>query len=171
MEKLILLLLIVFSISSCVTKSNQIAKSKNYTNCPTDGTCSAQIILDTRALIKKDEYGNSYEHLTKDTNYVLLKYAYDRNQLNEVADSHYQEIIYLSIPKDVKRIALIDQSMKQVELIYGRLCNCRNTTGYYYVNKGKVEVVKTDLGYDVLLDIEVNEIPNVITELSIPFEF
>ena len=61
--------------------------------------------------------------------------------------------------------------MKQVELIYGRLCNCRNTTGYYYVNKGKVEVVKTDLGYDVLLDIEVNNIPNVITELSISFEF
>ncbi|OUS18810.1 hypothetical protein A9Q93_03055 [Nonlabens dokdonensis] len=171
MEKLILLLLIVFSISSCVTKSNQITKSKNYTTCPTDGTCSAQIIVDTRALIKKDEYGNSYEHLTKDTNYVLLKYAYDRNQLNGVADSHYHEIIYLSIPKDVKRIALIGQSMKQVELIYGRLCNCRNTTGYYYVNKGKVEVVKTDLGYDALLDIEVNNIPNVITELSIPFEF
>ncbi|AGC77469.1 hypothetical protein LX97_02330 [Nonlabens dokdonensis] len=171
MRKPFYIFFLVLLISSCTTKNEITKTNQNQTNCPDDGSCITTIIEDTQVIVKVDEYGYSYQSLEKKEGIRTLKFEYNRNQEIKLADDFYTEIIYIQIDKSIKSLSLKDESLKEAGVLYGRLCYCRGATGFYQINKGDLNLLKTDHGYDVSLVFKVNEVPQVITVVNASFNF
>ena len=164
-------LFIILTLTGCKSKRlNSSLENLNekhmvtLADCIDDAICNLEIIPKTNLLIKEDEFQNTYIEFEKGNN-TIIKYELKKNELPNVADSHYSELLYFEIDNYNKNITLENEDLKQVKMIYGRLCYCKGTSGYFKVNSGYLELVliKNQLSLDVKFEVE--NIPQIVTEI------
>ena len=169
--KYICLFIIVLLVAGC--KSSQINTSLEdlnekhtilLSNCIDNAVCNIEIIPKSNLLIKEDEFKNTYIEFEKGNN-IIIKYQLKKNELPNTADSHYSEIIYLEIDNYNKSLYLKNEELQQVKMIYGRLCYCKGSSGYFKVNKGSLELILSKNKLSLNAKFKVENIPQLVTEI------
>lgn len=164
-------LFIILTLTGCKSKRLNSSLEKlnekhmvSLANCIDNAKCTLEIIPKTNLLIKEDEFQNIYIEFEKGNN-TVIKYELKKNNLPNVADSHYSELLFLEIDNYNKSLYLKNEELQQVKMIYGRLCYCKGTSGYFKVNSGylELELIKNQLSLDVKFEVE--NIPQIVTEI------
>jgi len=170
--KYIRLFILVLSVVGC--KSSQINTSLEelnekqtviLSNCIDDAVCNIEIIPKSNLLIKEDEFKNTYIEFEKGNN-TIIKYQLKKNELPNTADSHYSEIIYLEIDNYNKSIYLKNEELQQVKMIYGRLCYCKGSSGYFKVKKGSLELILSKNKLSLNTNFNVENIPQIVSQIN-----
>ncbi len=163
----ILVLLVLGCKSSQINTSLEELNEKHtvlLSNCIDNAVCNIEIIPKSNLLIKEDELKNTYIEFENGNN-TIIKYLLKKNELPNTADSHYSEIIYLEIDNYNKSLYLKNEELQQVKMIYGRLCYCKGTSGYFKVNKGSLELILSKNKLSLSVKFKVENIPQLVTEI------
>lgn len=141
----------------------------NLENCPEvsgeNSHCSLEIIPNTALIIKQDEFQNSYIEIEKGEK-TVIKYEFKKNELLNTADSQHSELIYFEIDNDCKSLSLTNEELQTVKMMYGRLCYCKGTSGYFKVIQGNLAYTNKDNELTLNLKFKVGKIPQLITEIN-----
>ena len=167
------LLVVLLLIFSCKNSKNATEEPDSsiipvhyLESCPDNGICSIQVMHQTNLLVKTDETGKFYP-VTEKGESLVIKYVYKRNSDENIADSNYSEIIYFELPDTKLNLNLQDKDLSQVKLLYGRLCFCRDASGYFPVTKGKLITEKTGKNQlKIVLNFSMKKIPQIIKQID-----
>ncbi|HIC32315.1 MAG TPA: hypothetical protein EYO76_10400 [Flavobacteriaceae bacterium] len=152
-----------------VSKSNLLDKN-DFFECPKDGICSFEVLKNKLIKLKKDEFGIPYIELDKSSTTDLLKFSYKRNPIEGVEDSSYEEIIYIDVKNIKKSISLKNEELSTVNAIFGRLCFCRGSSGYFPIQEGNLSIKKISKNtYKIDFNFKINGVPQEITFFSDTF--
>jgi hypothetical protein len=162
-----LILLNVFF--GCKTKqeiTNDVPIFFQNITCPDDGNCTFEVLKDSSLEIKTDEFGNLYPEISSG-NKLVVKYHYKRNEIKNTADSSYSEFIYFELDNQEENFILKDIDLQKVKLLYGRICFCRGSSGYFKITSGTLFVDKHGDKLDVDLRFKSPKgIPQIITQIK-----
>ena len=164
----ILALLVVGCKSSQINTSLEELNEKHtviLSNCIDKAVCNIEIIPKSNLLIKEDEFKNTYIEFEKGNN-TIIKYQLKKNELPNTADSHYSEIIYLEIDNYNKSLYLKNEELQQVKMIYGRLCYCKGSSGYFKVKKGYLELILSKNKLSLNANFNVENIPQIVSQIN-----
>lgn len=169
--KSIFLLSLLLSLIACKTNHQSLESEKQIlsikSSCPEDGNCNFEVIENRKLDIKTDGTGALYPQLS-DGKSKVLKFEYNSDQDPRIADDEYTEIIYIEINPKIQNLRLEDKDLKDVQILFGRLCFCREQSGYFTVEKGAFQIeTNKDKSVTYTLEFEVPGIPQKIKEFSI----
>ncbi len=101
---------------------------------------------------------------------ILLKFDYKRNEIANVMDSSYNEIIYLELDPNNIEMDIKNSELEKVKLTFARFCYCKGQTGYYSINNGSLSIRKVSAtSYELSLEFKVNEVPQIISSIQEDF--
>jgi len=163
-----LVLLVVGCKSSQINTSLEELNEKHtvlLSNCIDNAICNIELIPKSNLLIKEDEFKNTYIEF-EIGNKTIIKYQLKKNELPNTADSHYSEIIYLEIDNYNKSLYLKNEDLQQVKMIYGRLCYCKGSSGYFKVNKGSLELILSKNKLSLNANFNVENIPQIVSQIN-----
>jgi hypothetical protein len=163
-----LVLLVVGCKSSQINTSLEELYEKHtvlLSNCIDNAVCNIELLPKSNLLIKEDEFKNTYIEFEKGNN-TIIKYQLKKNELPNTADSHYSEIIYLEIDNYNKSLNLKNEDLQQVKMIYGRLCYCKGSSGYFKVNKGSLELILSKNKLSLNANFNVENIPQIVSQIN-----
>jgi len=163
-----LVLLVVGCKSSQINTSLEELNEKHtvlLSNCIDNAVCNIELIPKSNLLIKEDEFKNTYIEFEKGNN-TIIKYQLKKNELPNTADSHYSEIIYLEIDNYNKSLYLKSEDLQQVKMIYGRLCYCKGSSGYFKVNKGSLKLILSKNKLSLNANFNVENIPQIVSQIN-----
>lgn len=166
-----LYILICCFLLSCNARQKLLADERIEhltTDCPENGVCAFEVLHNKSLKLLKDGIGKLYPDISDGDN-IILKFEYKRNEIPNTMDSSYRELIYVELDPNNLTLELENSQLKEVKLLFARLCFCRGQTGYYNVNKGKLSITKKGDNYQFNLDFEINEVPQIITSISQSF--
>jgi len=149
----------------------QISKKQifNLENCPEvsgeNSQCSIEIISNSTLIIKQDEFQNSYLEIEKGEK-TVIKYQFKRNELPNTVDGQHIELIYFEVDNNSESLLLKNEELQIVKMVYGRLCYCKGTSGYFKVIQGKLSFTNKDNEITIKLNFKVGKIPQLITEIN-----
>ena len=163
----ILVLLVVGCKSSQINTSLEKLNEKQtiiLSNCIDNAVCNIEFIPNSNLRIKEDEFKNTYVEFEKGNN-TIVKYQLKKNELPNTADSHYAEILYLEIDNYNKSLYLKNEELQQVKMIYGRLCYCKGSSGYFIVNNGSLELILSKNKLSLNAKFNVENIPQIVSQI------
>lgn len=163
-----LVLLVVGCKSSQINTSLEELNEKHtvlLSNCIDNAVCNIELLPKSNLLIKEDEFKNTYIEFEKGNN-TIIKYQLKKNELPNTADSHYSELIYLEIDNYNKSLNLKNEDLQQVKMIYGRLCYCKGSSGYFKVNKGSLELILSKNKLSLNANFNVENIPQIVSQIN-----
>ncbi len=168
--KLFIYLFSLTLLLNCKSKSAVLASEEKQTeiktNCPDDGVCKTEYILNSEIEIKTDEFGNTYTNIVKGDK-TIFKFTFSRNIDKMAVDGHYIEEIYAEFDNSIKDISLKDKELEEVKLLFNRMCYCKGSAGFYPIENGTLNIQKTDSKtYNIQLDFKMNKVPQVITSIN-----
>lgn len=137
-------------------------------NCPENGVCTFEVLNNKILEIKKDDTGAFYPLIT-DGKKTVLKYEYKKNEIENVADNGYSEIIYIEINTNTESLLLKNNELEKAKVLYGRLCFCRGQSGYFPVKDGELKISKNNETTQLDFNFKVKEVPQLITKISESF--
>jgi hypothetical protein len=141
----------------------------NLENCPKmsgeNAQCSIKIIPNSTLIIKQDEFQSSYIEIEKGEK-TIIKYEFKRNQLPNTVDGHHIEMIYFEVENDTESINLVNEELQSVKMMYGRLCYCKGTSGYFKVSQGSLKFSNKNNEMTIKLKFKVGKIPQLISEIN-----
>lgn len=160
--KTISALLLIFILISCKAQ-NEIYSTQN---CPSNGVCSSELIQNKSLKIENDHFERLNAKI-EEGDKTIFKFVYNRNVDEQYVDGNYTEIIYAELDKDLTEFNLNDSELKNVKLLFNRLCFCKGSTGFYKVTKGILSIKKISKEtYNIQLNFKVDEVPQIITSIS-----
>ncbi|WAC00950.1 hypothetical protein N7U66_12110 [Lacinutrix neustonica] len=165
-----LVLLIVLSCNSqkTVKEDARLDKTSINSQCPENGSCTFEV-LKNKTFFINEKFGNTYPEISEGTK-TILKFEYVRNAIPDTQDSSYRELIYVEIDANTEGLKLEDMDLLKAKVSFGRLCFCRDQTGYYAVKEGRLSISKNDdKTYSFKLTFNVSEVPQVITRIEESF--
>ena len=167
MKKTIFFLTFIL-IVSCGTKkpSNVVLTALLKSECPKNGDCTIQVFENKSLIVKSDEFGSLYYNLEDDMLKKVVKYTYNRKVKGDIQDASYREEIVFEIENSKENLMLSDDSLQEVQLLFGRFCYCKGQTGYYKIKKGTLKISKVSKGNEVDLNFEIKEVPQIINHIS-----
>lgn len=155
-------------ISSCHSNKKASSASRQFApeiNCPEGGNCIFEVLSDSKLEIKKDEFGNLYPEILKGEK-LVIKFHFQKNPNPDAVDSSYSEFLYLELDKMEKQLTLKDRDLQKVKMLFGRICFCRDSMGYFKVEKGQLFIFNQNNKLTLNLSFKVDEVPQIITEIS-----
>lgn len=171
--KYLIILSLFFYPLSCKTSQNSVMNKEitiSKTQCPENGTCTFEALKNKSLKVLKDDLGSTYPEISEGK-YVLLKFEYSKNKIPNTADSSYRELIYIELNPNDLVVELKDTQLKNVKLLFARLCYCKGQTGYYNISKGNLSISKiSDNTYNMSLQFSTDEVPQIITQINENFE-
>lgn len=170
MRNLLIILFTLFLFSCNSTKKTKETASMNpeiSMQCPEDGSCTFSVIKGKSLTVLKDGIGMKYPELKDNPKTNIIKFTYHREAPNGLVDGNYTEEIYFEIPNNFYTLDLKDEALQKVKLLYGRLCYCKGSTGYFKVTDGTLHYDKNKDGTATLsLIFNNNEVPQIIKEIE-----
>jgi hypothetical protein len=87
---------------------------------------------------------------------MVVEYKYQEDGEDGTVDGDYSETLHFEISKNTKELRLKDNQLTKVKALFGKHCFCRGEAGYYFINKGKFKVVKSEkeMYFDINFSIE-----------------
>lgn len=163
------LILFYLAFVSCKTKQDLLVENKNTfhsTECPNDGTCTLELMPNKSIKTLHDDFGTLYIEIIDGAS-TVLKYEYKRHEIPNTMDSQYIEQVFMELDPNNMDVDLTDSELKNVNLLFARLCFCKGETGFYRIREGKLNIDKTEENsYKFHLMFKVNEVPQIITEIG-----
>jgi hypothetical protein len=166
MRNICQILFVLILLTSCKTKTVSDNKSVELQKCPIEGSCSFEVFKDTELLVLEDEFKNSYYQLKAAKGRVVLKFEYSKKEDPHLADDSYSEMIFIEIDEDVNDLELNDELLSKAKVSFRRMCFCRGATGFYKIRKGRLRIYEHLKGFQVSLNFEIDEVPQVITSFT-----
>lgn len=167
--KIAYFLIILNVLFGCKTKqeiTNKIPLYFQNIPCPDDGTCSFEILKDSNLEIKTDEFGKLYPQVIPGEK-MVVKYEYKRKEIENTADSSYSEFIYFELDTKEEYFVLKDVDLQKVQLLYGRICFCRGSSGYFKITQGTLFIDKHSNTLTIDLTFKSPKgIPQIITQIK-----
>ncbi len=171
----IFIFIATFLLFSCKTSTiyNESSGSDNKkilaNACPADGSCFFEAIPNSTMTILKDDIGALYPQFFE-SDAIILKFEYKRDEQPHTHDGGYNELIYLEIRKDQLEIDLRNSELDKVKLLFGRLCYCKGSSGYYMITDGHLLIKERNKGkYHMELSFQTTEVPQIINRISETF--
>ena len=165
---IIMVIMIACNANKKITDTENLSESSSI--CPSEGTCTLEVLKDKFFNIKTDEFGNSYPELI-DGNKIVLKFSYNKNTITDVEDDHYSEVVYLEFEEGLSSINLKNKDLSSVKAGFSRVCFCRGQTGTFPINIGHLNLSKlTDSTYQIIFDFTITEVPQVINSFDRTFK-
>ncbi len=167
-------LLLLFMLVNCATKQPVLSNSSEFyleeINCPEGGDCVFEVKKNATLLIKQDEFGKYYPEITKG-NKLVIKYQFTRDKIENTQDGDYTEYVYLEIDPNEKQIILQDKDLQNVKMLFGRICYCKGSSGYFPVTSGKLFLFNNKNKLDIKTTFEVEKIPQIINKINETIKF
>ncbi len=162
-------------VLSCGVKQNSVAELNNKQDmqeteeCPENGSCFLEVFPNTSLDIKHDNLWALYPELVKGETLVLT-FEYKRDEIPNTMDSSYREILYIELESQNIEIEKEGANLKDVKLLFARLCFCKGQTGYYEISDGHLKISKnTDDTYNLYLEFSTDEVPQILNKISHSF--
>ncbi len=157
--KSIFLMSIFLIFISCGNKINLVSKKevivleKNTGN--NESKVSVTILNNSSLTIKEDSTGHLYPVIDSGNN-MVVEYKYQEDGEDGTVDGDYSETLHFEISKNTKELRLKDNQLTKVKALFGKHCFCKGEAGYYFINKGKFKVVKSEkeMYFDINFSIE-----------------
>lgn len=167
MKKIIVLFLLGLLFSCNAQKNVSSTMAKITSGCPSDGTCEVEILKNKQLILHYDDLGGMYYDIKEQEGTTVIHYQYNKTTQANLQDGHYREDIIFEIKNSDKSLNLTDSALQQTKLIFGRHCFCKGQTGYFKVEKGKLNLSskKDEIHFD--LSFENEKIPQLIRFISI----
>ena len=166
--KYFILIIILFSLTACSTGqklTKDIPREMQNISCPESGNCSIEVIKNSSLAIKTDDFGKIYPEVQKGDR-IVIKYHFKKNHPKDIEDSSYSEFIYFEIDKNEKQLILKNSDLQKVKMLYGRICFCRDTTGYFRVHQGNLYLFNNNNTLQFNLKFDMGKIPHVISHIN-----
>ena len=109
-------------------------------DCPKNGTCDVEIMENKSIRLLKDGIGKIYPKVIDGNNIVIL-YTFKIGSPNNYQDGHDSETLHIEINANTLD-KLVDNDLKQINLLYGKHCFCKDIVGYYPIKKGQFSMQK-----------------------------
>ena len=157
--KSILLMSVFLIFISCGNKINlALKKEVNILKENTENHKSEVFVTvsdNSSLIIKEDATGHLYPVIVSGDR-IVIEYKYEEKGEEGTIDGDYSETLHFEISKNTKELCLKDDQLTKVKLLFGKHCFCKGEAGYYFVNKGKFKVVKSDkeIYFDIDFSIE-----------------
>jgi hypothetical protein len=166
--KKIIALFTIGLLFSCSTQKNVSTTIPTLNSeCPKDGNCEVKIQKNKQLILHYDDLGALYYDIKDHTGTTVIHFQYNKTNEANLQDGHYREDILFEIKSSDKSINLTDRKLEQTKLIFGRHCFCKGQTGYFKIEKGKLNLSskKDEIHFD--LSIENEKVPQLIRFISI----
>lgn len=158
------------SVNHTNNKSIFLLNENSYS--PKDANFFVKVIQNKSVTIQKDKFDKSFITFEENKSSTVLKFSYIPHKIDGIADAEYREEVYLTIKNNHKEVILSDQSLSDVNAIFGRLCFCRESSGYFPLEKGKLEITKTkNKAYKLEFTFKIHELPQILKSISATIVF
>lgn len=168
--KLFFYCLSVFIILSCAGSkeqgSDQAAQlPPPHINCPEGGDCSFEIMKNS---VLKLTYGNTGDLYPKviEGDKIVVKFHYKRKTAKDVMDSGYSEYVYLEFDPDDEQIILKDKELQKVKMVFGRICYCKGSMGYFPVEQGNLFLFNRNGNLQLRTSFKVTKVPQIVNQID-----
>ena len=170
MSKKVSVLIMLLILASCSSNKNTTALSASLTSaCPKDGDCKIEVFDKKSMVVKTTETSSLHYELEESTSKKVVKYTYNRKVKGDIQDASYREEIVFEINSDVEESAFVDESLQDVQLLFGRFCYCKGQTGYYKIDSGSLRISKNKemKTTQINLAFKTNKVPQIIEAITI----
>ncbi len=170
MTKKVSVLIILLILASCgSTKSTAVLSASLTSACPKDGDCKVEVFDKKSMVVKTTEFGGLHYELEESTSKKVVKYTYNRKVKGDIQDASYREEIVFEINSDIEESAFVDESLQDVQLLFGRFCYCKGQTGYYKIESGSLRISKNKEmeTTQINLTFKTTKVPQIIEAISI----
>lgn len=171
--KKILLIPTAFLLSFCCTKKDtsitEVASAKFLkieSPCPTDGTCTTEVLKNKSLVVKTDEFGSMYTQTIDSKNTSVIVYQYNRTVKGDIQDANYREEVVFEIKNTDTNLDLENGNLQQTKMLFGRFCFCRGQTGYYNIENGNLKLNKSGDEISFNLDFTITKVPQIIKSIK-----
>lgn len=169
-KSLFLHALILFCLLSCGSsktdqKDDRVSLPPPHINCPEDGDCSFEILKNSILEIKYDSQGKMYPDISEG-NKNVIKYHYKKKTAKDVMDNSYSEYVYLEFDPNEKQVILKDKDLSKVKMIFGRICYCKGSMGYFPIREGSLFLFNLDNSLQIRTSFKVNKVPQIIDQID-----
>lgn len=162
---LFLTLLLSCSSIKNTEKTGSSEVSAPHINCPEDGDCSFEIMKNSSLEFKYDDIGKLYPAIEPGDN-MVVKYHYKRKPEPELMDSGYSEYVYIEFNPDSEQLILKDKELQKVKMIFGRICFCKGSMGYFPVNEGSLFLFNRGNNLQLRTSFNVKKVPQIVTHID-----
>ncbi|MCA0933493.1 hypothetical protein LCM02_13600 [Lutimonas saemankumensis] len=157
-------------LMSCSTAKNTGENGGKITaapeiNCPDDGDCKFEIIKNSSLEFKYDDTGKLYPAIEPGENFVI-KYHYERKPEPDLMDSGYSEYVYLEFNPENEQLILKDKELQKVKMIFGRICFCKGSMGYFPVHEGSLFLFHREKNLQLRTTFKVKKVPQIVTHIE-----
>lgn len=158
---LIIVFSILFSCKSNHKASNPSRQISPDINCPEGGNCTFEVLENSKLEILQDEFGELYPEIAVGDK-LVIKYHFKKiNAKKDLVDNNYSEYIYLEIDKNDEQLILKNEELQKVKMLYGRICFCRNSMGYFRIKEGQLFLFNKNKKLTINLNFKGNKVPQL----------
>ena len=158
-------LLLACSSSKNTEKSGSSVVPAPHINCPEDGDCSFEIMKNSSLEFKYDDTGKLYPAIEEGEN-MVVKFHYERKPEPNVMDSGYSEYVYIEFNPESEQIILKDKELQSVKMIFGRICYCKGSMGYFPVHEGSLFLFNRGKTLQLRTSFKVKKVPQIVTHID-----
>ncbi len=165
----------LFLSLSCSTtkekaKNDRVSLPPPHINCPEDGDCSFEVLKNSNLNLSYDSSGKLYPEVTEGEK-IVIKYHYKRKTIENAMDSNYSEYVYFEFDPNNKQIILKDSELQNVKMIFGRICYCKGSMGYFPIREGSLFLFNSNGSLHVRTSFKMNKIPQIINQIDENIKF
>ncbi len=172
--KKILLLSSTFLLSFCQSQkssldlsTSKIQKSQlQATSCPSDGTCTLELLKNKSIQVNRDEIGYQTYELLESKDKSVVKFQYTKNVDKSLQDASYVEEVLFEISNTAQKMELKDNELKEANLIFGRHCFCKGQAGIFNISHGNLEVIRNKSSLDFSVSFKSDKTPQIIETIN-----
>lgn len=164
------ILICLFILSSCGAQKDTNNDERQiipppHISCPDGGDCSFEIMKNSVLHLKYSESGQLYPEVVKGDN-IVIKFHYQKETVKDAMDSGYSEYVYLEIDPDEPQIILKDKELQKVKMVFGRICYCKGSMGYFPVQEGNLFLFNTGKNLQLRTTFKVNKVPQIVNQID-----
>lgn len=162
--------IILLILASCSSKKSTAVLSASLTSaCPKDGDCKVEVFDKKSMVVKTTETGGLHYELEESTSKKVVKCTYNRKVKGDLQDASYREEIVFEINSNLEESAFVDESLQDIQLLFGRFCYCKGQTGYYKIDSGSLRISKNKEMEmtQINLTFKTNKVPQIIEAIAI----
>jgi len=166
---------ILFLILSCSTtkeqtKDERVSLPPPIINCPEDGDCSFEVFKNSNLNLAYDSSGKLYPEVSEGEK-IVIKYHYKRKAIENAMDSNYSEYVYIEFDPKAKQIILKDKELQNVKMVFGRICYCKGSMGYFPVREGNLFLFNSNGNLQLRTSFKINKVPQIINQIDENIKF
>ncbi|MGI9531233.1 hypothetical protein [Lutimonas sp.] len=141
-----------------------------HINCPEDGNCSFEVFKESNLKLAYDSSGKLFPDIIKGDK-IVIKYHYKRRKIENTADSDYSEYVYFEVDPNKKQVILKDSELQQVKMIFGRICYCKGSMGYFPIKEGSLFLFNSNGNLQVKTSFKIHKVPQIIEQIDENIKF